>query len=67
MNQKSIAYEHLHDPLQGRLMRQGMEWFQVEYLLIDSLERRIRIAAGCTDIGHALHRIAFRKQPALCV
>ncbi len=38
-----------------------MEQFEVKYLLIDPLERRVWIAAGCVHVREALHRIVLRK------
>ena len=59
-----FADKHLHHLSQGRLMRQRVKRFQVEDLLIDPLERRVRIATGRAGIGHAFLGVVVWQQPA---
>lgn len=46
-------------------MRESMKSFQAENLLVDSLERRIGIAACSANVGKSPQRIIAGQQPIL--
>ena len=53
MYQQILSHQQMHHLSQCGLVSKRMERLEVEDLLIDPLERRVRITTGRTHIGHA--------------
>jgi hypothetical protein len=64
VNQNVLAHEQLHEMREGRMMRQCMKRFQIENLLIGSLERWVRITACGAAISDVQKRVMVGEKPS---